>query len=116
MAEAQAIGRFVPTSPRKARLMVDLIRRQPVDKALSILHFSPNHVSRTIEKTLRSAVSNLANREDVGRVEPNQIFVKKITVDGGPMAKRIQPAPQGRAYRVRKRSHHLTIVVATSDK
>jgi large subunit ribosomal protein L22 len=115
MAEARAVGRFVPTSPRKARLMVDLIRSQSVDKALTVLHFSPKHVSRTIEKTLRSAVSNLANLENVGRVEPNEIFIKEAFVNGGPMAKRIQPAPQGRAYRVRKRSHHLTIVVATKD-
>ena len=115
MAEARAISRFVPTSPRKARLIVDLIRSQPVDKALNVLHFTPNHVARTIEQTLRSAVSNLANREDVGRVEPNEIYVKQVFVDGGPMAKRIQPAPQGRAYRVRKRSHHLTIVVATKE-
>jgi len=115
MAEARAIGRFVPTSPRKARLVVELIRQQPVDAALNILHFSPKHVARTIEKTLRSAVSNLVNREDVGRVDPSDIIVKTVYVNGGPMAKRVRPAPQGRAYRVRKRSHHLTIVVATKS-
>ena len=113
MPEARAIGRFVPTSPRKARLVVDLIRQQSVDTALNILHFSPKHAARTIEKTLRSAVSNLVNREDVGRVDPSDIFVKTAYVDGGPMMKRVSPAPQGRAYRVRKRAHHLTIVVAT---
>lgn len=111
--EARAIKRFVPTSPRKARLVIDLIRGRSVDEALNILHFSPKHAARTIEQTLRSAVANLANHEDAPRVEPGELVVKTIFVDGGPSAKRILPAPMGRAYRMRKRSHHLTIVVAT---
>jgi large subunit ribosomal protein L22 len=115
MPEARAIHRFVPTSPRKARLVADLIRSQTVSVALDILHFSPKNAARTIEKTLRSAVSNLVNREDVGRVDPSDIIVKTIAIDGGPAMKRIRPAPQGRAYRVRKRSHHVTIIVATKD-
>jgi large subunit ribosomal protein L22 len=106
--------RFVPTSPRKARLVVDLIRGKRVDEALNILHFSPKAVARTIEQTLRSAVSNLAGREDAPRVEAAELLVKEAFVNGGPMAKRIRPAPMGRAYRVRKRSHHLTIVVSTT--
>ena len=110
--EARAINRFIGSSPRKMRLVVDLIRGESVDKALEILHFSTKHSSKDAEKTLRSAVSNLINKEETVRVEPNDLFVKEAFVNVGPTLKRISPAPQGRAYRIRKRSCHLTIVVA----
>jgi large subunit ribosomal protein L22 len=110
--EARAINRFIGSSPRKMRLVIDLIRGESVDKALEILHFSPKHSSIDAERTLRSAVSNLINSDEASRVEPTDLFVKEAYVDVGPTLKRISPAPQGRAYRIRKRSCHLTIVVA----
>lgn len=110
--EAKAINRFIGSSPRKMRLVVDLIRGESVDKALEILHFSPKHSSKDAEKTLRSAVSNLMNNDETTRVEPADLFVKEAFVNAGPTLKRISPAPMGRAYRIRKRSCHLTIVVA----
>ena len=113
--EAKAVNRFIGSSPRKMRLVIDLIRGQSVDKAMEILHFSPKHASKDAEKTLRSAVSNLMNMDDSTRVEPSELFVKDAFVNAGPMLKRISPAPMGRAYRIRKRSCHLTVVVATKE-
>lgn len=110
--EARAINRFIGSSPRKMRLVIDLIRGESVDKALEVLHFSPKHSSKDAERTLRSAVSNLINKEDSARVEPTDLFVKEAYVNVGPTLKRISAAPQGRAYRIRKRSCHLTIIVA----
>jgi len=111
--EAQAIHRFVDTSPRKMMIVIDLIRGRGVEDALTMLHFSPKHASKTAEKVLRSAISNLHNKDEGGRIDTAAMYVKEVFVNGGPMVKRIQPAPMGRAFRVRKRSHHLTIVVAT---
>jgi len=113
--EARAINRYVGTSPRKMRLVIDLIRGKSVDEALHLLHFSPKHASKVAEKVLRSAVSNLQNKDEGGRLEPEQMFVKACSVDGGMIVKRISPAPMGRAYRIRKRSNHITIVVAAKD-
>ena len=95
------------------RLVVDLIRGMSVDRALEVLHFSPKHASEDAEKVLRSAVSNLMNRDEATRMDPNDIFIKEAYVNQGPTLKRISPAPMGRAYRIRKRSCHITIVVAT---
>jgi large subunit ribosomal protein L22 len=114
--EAQAINRYISTSPRKMRLVIDLIRGKSVPEALHILHFSPKHASKVAEKVLRSAVSNLQNKDEGGRLEPEQIMVKRASVDGGMTMKRISPAPMGRAFRIRKRSNHVTIVVAAPDK
>jgi large subunit ribosomal protein L22 len=113
--EAQAINRFIGTSPRKMMIVIDLIRGRGVEDALTILHFSPKHASKTAEKVLRSAISNLQSKDEGGRVDTATMYVKEVFVNGGPMVKRIQPAPMGRAFRVRKRSHHLTIVVATRE-
>ncbi len=113
--EARAIKRFIQGSPRKMRLVADLIRSKNVEQALAILHFSPQRASKVCETTLRSAVSNLINSLDGRKVEPTDIVVKTITVDGGPMQKRVLPAPMGRAYRVRKRTNHLTIVVSEKE-
>lgn len=113
--EAQAINRYIGTSPRKMRLVIDLIRGKSVPEALHILHFSPKHASKVAEKVLRSAVSNLQNKDEGGRLEPEEILVKRASVDGGMTMKRISPAPMGRAYRIRKRSNHITIVVAAKE-
>ncbi len=113
--EAKAINRYISTSPRKMRLVIDLIRGKSVDEALHILHFSPKHASKVAEKALRSAVSNLQNQEGGGRLETEQMTVKAGTVDVGMTMKRISPAPMGRAFRIRKRSHHLTVVVAAKE-
>jgi large subunit ribosomal protein L22 len=113
--EAQAINRYIGTSPRKMRLVIDLIRGKSVPEALHILHFSPKHASKVAEKVLRSAVANLQNKDEGGRLEPEEIVVRRATVDGGMTMKRISPAPMGRAFRIRKRSNHVTIVVAARD-
>lgn len=113
--EAKAIKRYIQTSPTKMRLVVDLIRGKSVNDALNILHFSPKHASKVVEMTLRSAVSNLSNKLDTGRVEEKDIFVKTVFVDGGPVLRRMMPAPQGRGFRIRKRSNHLTIVVSEKE-
>jgi len=113
--EAHAINRYIGTSPRKMRLGIDLIRGKSVDEALHLLHFSPKHASKVAEKVLRSAVSNLQNKEEGGRLEPEEIVVKEAYVDSGMVMKRISPAPMGRAFRIRKRSNHVTIVVAPKE-
>lgn len=113
--EAKAIYRFIDSSPRKMRLVIDLIRGLSVDKALEVLHFQPKHASNNAEKVLRSAVANLMNKEDDAKIDPAEIFVKEVFVNQGPTAKRMLPAPMGRAYRIRKRSCHLTIVVSTKN-
>jgi large subunit ribosomal protein L22 len=113
--EAKATFRYIPTSPRKMRTVIDLIRGKSVEEALSILHFTKKHAARDAEKVLRSAVANLMNKVEDGHVEVSDLYVKEAYVDGGPMLKRILPAPQGRAYRIRKRSNHVTIVVAQKE-
>jgi large subunit ribosomal protein L22 len=110
--EGKAINRYVGTSPRKMRLVIDLIRGKSVSEALNMLHFSPKHASKTAEKVLRSAISNLQNKDDAGRIDTDEIYVKECFVDGGASMKRILPAPMGRAFRMLKRSNHITIVVA----
>ncbi|MBI2618470.1 MAG: 50S ribosomal protein L22 [Ignavibacteriales bacterium] len=114
--EARAINRYVGTSPRKMRLVIDLVRGRMVEDALNILHFSPKHAAKTAEKVLRSAISNFQNKDEAGRVDTAELFVKEAFVDGGPTTKRISPAPMGRAYRIRKRSNHITIVVARTEE
>lgn len=111
--EARAVNRYIGTSPRKMRLIVDLIRGKSVDEAIEALHFNPKHASKDVEKTLRSAVSNLFNKDEDTHYDPSDLYVKEAFVDEGPTLKRIQPAPMGRAYRINKRSNHLTIIVAT---
>ncbi|MCC6395466.1 MAG: 50S ribosomal protein L22 [Bacteroidetes bacterium] len=110
--EARAVNRYISTSPRKMRLVIDLIRGKSVDEALHILHFSPKHASRVAEKVLRSAVANLQNKDEAGRLETGAMLVKEAFVDSGMSMKRILPAPMGRAFRMRKRSNHVTIIVS----
>lgn len=109
--EAVAKLRNYPTSPRKMRLVVDLIRGLEAEKALNILKFSNKHASRPLEKLLLSAVSNWEQKNEGERAEDSELYVKRIFVDEGRTLKRFQPAPQGRAYRIRKRSNHVTVIV-----
>ncbi|GEQ85635.1 50S ribosomal protein L22 [Patiriisocius marinistellae] len=104
-----------PTSPRKMRLMADLIRGEKVEKALNILKFSSKESSRRLEKLLLSAMANWQAKNEEGSIEEADLFVKEIRVDGGTMLKRLRPAPQGRAHRIRKRSNHVTLVLAAND-
>ena len=114
--EAKAINRYIGTSPRKMRLVIDLIRGKGVEEALSILHFTTKAAAKTAEQVLRSAISNIQNKEETGRVDTATLYVKEAFVDGGAMAKRVLPAPMGRAFRIRKRSNHITIVVAQREE
>ena len=102
-----------PTSPRKMRLVADIIRGEDVDKALHILKFNPKEASMRLEKLLLSALANWEVKNEGARMEDNQLFVKQVTVDSGRMLKRVQPAPQGRAHRIRKRSNHVTLVLGS---
>ncbi len=111
--EARAVHRYIGSSPRKMRLVVDLIRGMPVNKAMEVLHFSTKHASKDAGKVLRSAIANLMNNDDSEHVEPEDLFIKEVYVNNGPMIKRIRPAPMGRAFRIRKRACHLTIIVAS---
>jgi len=109
--EAVARLRNYPTSPRKMRLLADLVRGMDVEKALNTLKFSTKHPSVPLEKLLLSAVANWGNKNEGIDVADANLYVKTIMVDGARVIKRMQPAPQGRAYRIRKRSNHVTIVV-----
>ena len=104
-----------PTSPRKMRLVADLVRGQKVELALNILRFSQKEASRKLEKLLLSAINNYVQKNEVANLEEAGLFVKTITVDGGMMLKRLRPAPQGRAHRIRKRSNHVTIVLGSNN-
>lgn len=112
--EAVAKLRNVPTSPRKMRLVADLIRGQKVAKALNLLKFEPNHNAARLEKLLLSAVANWQNKYEDVRLDEADLYIKEIHVDGGRILKRLRPAPQGRAHRIRKRSNHVTMVVASN--
>lgn len=100
-----------PIAPRKMRLVADLVRGVEVNKALNILQHNSKEASKSLEKLLRSAIANWEQKNEGKTIEEETLFVKTIEVSGGAMLKRIQPAPQGRAHRIRKRSNHVTIVV-----
>lgn len=104
-----------PTSPRKMRLVADLIRGVQVEKALAILRFNPKESSRKLEKLLLSALANWQMKNEDASVEDAELFVHEIRVDGGTMLKRLRPAPQGRAHRIRKRSNHVTLVLGSNN-
>ncbi|MDE7180171.1 MAG: 50S ribosomal protein L22 [Muribaculaceae bacterium] len=114
-SEYFAILRNVPSSPRKMRLVVDMIRGVEAFKALGILKFSNKEASRKVEKLLRSAIANWEQKNE-RKAESGELYVKTIFVDAAPMLKRMRPAPQGRGYRIRKRSNHVTIFVDTINK
>ena len=113
--EARAQKKYLRGSPRKMRLVIDEIRGKSAAEALTILKFMNKRAAKKAEETLRSALANLENKEDGRSLSRDEVYIKSVTVDQAPTMKRIQPAPMGRAYRIRKRSNHLTIVVATKD-
>jgi large subunit ribosomal protein L22 len=104
-----------PTSPRKMRLVADLVRGERVEKALNILKFSQKEASNRLEKLLLSAIANWQAKNEDASIEEAELFVKEIRVDGGSMLKRLRPAPQGRAHRIRKRSNHVTLVLGANN-
>jgi large subunit ribosomal protein L22 len=104
--------RNIPSSPRKMRLVADMVRGVEVFKALGLLHFSNKAAAADIEKLLKSAISNWEQKNET-KAETGQLYIKAITVDCAPMLKRLRPAPQGRGYRIRKRSNHVTLFVDT---
>ncbi len=106
-----AVLRNCPTSPRKMRLVVDLIRGVEVNEALDILRYTPKEAARRVEKLLKSAIANWENKNEGARLEEANLFVKEAFVDSARILKRLRPAPQGRAHRIRKRSNHVTIVL-----
>ncbi|MBI9061565.1 MAG: 50S ribosomal protein L22 [Marinilabiliaceae bacterium] len=106
-----AMLRNVPTSPRKMRLVADMIRGKEVNLALDMLKFSSKEASRRVEKLLLSAIANWKEKNEGVRIEDANLYVKEIAVDSGRILKRLRPAPQGRAHRIRKRSNHVTLRV-----
>lgn len=114
--EAVARLRNQPTSPRKMRLLADLIRGMDVEQALNTLKFSTKHPSVPLEKLLLSAIANWRVKNEGVDVVSANLYVKTIFVDCGPTLKRMNPAPQGRAYRLRKRSNHVTIIVDSRNQ
>ena len=107
--------RNVPTSPRKMRLVVDMIRGMEVFRALGVLKFSNKEAAARVEKLLRSAISNWEQKNE-RKAESGELYVSLINVDSAAMLKRMRPAPQGRGYRIRKRSNHVTLFVDTKHK
>ncbi len=103
--------RNVPTSPRKMRLVADMIRGKEVNLALDMLKYSPKEASRRLEKLLLSAIANWKEKNEGVRMEDANLVVKSINVDSARILKRLRPAPQGRAHRIRKRSNHVTIYI-----
>jgi len=114
--EAVAKLNNVPTSARKMRMVADMIRGERVNRALSLLKFESKEGAARLEKLLLSAVANWAAKNEDERLEDADLYIKSITVDGGRMLKRLRPAPQGRAHRIRKRSNHVTIVVDSKNQ
>ncbi|MFS4467058.1 50S ribosomal protein L22 [Maribacter sp. 2210JD10-5] len=104
-----------PTSPRKMRLVADLIRGEKVEKALAILRFNSKEASRKLEKLLLSALANWQAKNEEASLEDADLVVAEIRVDSGAMLKRLRPAPQGRAHRIRKRSNHVTLVLGSNN-
>ena len=105
-----------PTSPRKMRIIADLIRGMDADKALAQLKLNPKEASSRMEKLLLSALANWEAKNEGKRMDESHLFVSEVKVDNGRMLKRIQPAPQGRAHRIRKRSNHITLIVDSRKK
>ena len=104
-----------PTSPRKMRLVADLVRGVDVDKALAILKFTNKDAALRLEKLLLSAIANWQAKNEGLRIEDSNVFIKEIKVDAARMLKRLRPAPQGRGFRIRKRSNHVTLVLDTKE-
>ena len=105
----------VPSSPRKMRYVVDMVRGMEVNRALGTLKFSKKAASEAVEKLLRSAIANWEQKND-RKAEDGELYITKIFVDEGVTLKRMRPAPQGRGYRIRKRSNHVTLFVGTKTE
>jgi large subunit ribosomal protein L22 len=110
-----AVLRNSPTSPRKMRLVADLVRGQEVNRALDMLKFSQKEASRRLEKLILSAISNWQMKNEDVRIEDSHLYISEIMVDSARILKRLRPAPQGRAHRIRKRSNHVTVVLADAN-
>jgi large subunit ribosomal protein L22 len=110
--EAKAIAKYIRMSPRKVRQVVDMVRGKPVEEAINLLHFTPKRASDPVEKLLRSALANAMNHEDSSKLDPEDLYIKAITVDQGPTMRRYNPGPMGRASIIRKRFCHISVVVS----
>ncbi len=104
-----AVLKNCPTSPRKMRLVTDMVRGMEVNRALDVLKFSSKEASRRVEKLVMSAIANWQAKNEGTRLEESNLYVKNISVDSGRILKRLRPAPQGRAHRIKKRSNHVTV-------
>ncbi len=107
--------RNCPTSPRKMRLVADMVRGVEVNKALDILKYSSKEASGRVEKLLLSAIANWQTKNEGSKIEDNELFINEIYVDSARILKRLRPAPQGRAHRIRKRSNHVTLEIASKN-
>jgi len=105
-----------PSSPRKMRLVADLVNGKNVENALHILQHTPNYAAEKLSKLLKSALANWQVKNEGVRMEDSNLYVKEVCVDEGRMLKRVQPAPQGRAHRVKKRSNHVTVIIDSKVK
>ena len=114
MAEVRAIGRFIRIPPRKARLVMDMVRGKDINEALSVLRFTPKHAARVVEKVLRSAVANAQQNHGVKDID--FLFVKRAYADNGPTMKRFRQRAMGRATPIKKRTSHLTIVLEEKER
>jgi large subunit ribosomal protein L22 len=114
--EAKAIAKYIRMSPRKIRRVADLIRGKNVGDALNILHFTRKAASMPLEKTLRSAISNMLNIEGSSKVDPDDLYIKELRIDEGITLRRFRAASMGRAVRIRKRTSHITIKVAELEE
>ena len=113
LSKAFASLKNVPTSPRKMRLVADMVRGMEVNRALDVLRFSPKEASNRVEKLLLSAIANWQAKNEGQRLEDSALYVKEISVDSARILKRLRPAPQGRAHRIKKRSNHVTILLGS---
>jgi large subunit ribosomal protein L22 len=113
--ETRAVSKYVRMSPRKLRRVAELIKGEQVEKALNILTFTHKAASKALYKTLKSAASNAIAAEGSAKVKVDDLYVKNVTIDSGPMMKRIRPQSMGRAYVIRKRTSHVNIVVAEKE-
>ena len=104
-----AVLKNCPTSPRKMRLVADMVRGMEVNRAIDVLKFSSKESSRRLEKLVMSAIANWQSKNEGSRLEESNLYVKNISVDSGRILKRLRPAPQGRAHRIKKRSNHVTL-------
>ena len=110
-SQYMAVLRNDPSSPRKMRLVADMVRGLEVNKALELLKYSNKEASRRVEKLVLSAIANWQEKNEGARVEESRLYIKEIFVDQSRTLKRLRPAPQGRAYRIRKRSNHVTVIL-----